>query len=617
MRLPTIESRRGSTVEQTAPSTGHTAMMAAAREHIRPFYLHGDRGPLLAIYYPPATKSHPVGDILLAPPFAEEMNRCRAMVAMQARAFSQIGVGTLVLDPYGTGDSAGEFSDGTWDSWRDDLTRGVAWLRSSANGCRALWGIRLGAVMAAELALRDSAISRLLLWQPVANGRNYFTQFLRIRIAAEMQIRGGIRTTEELRKRSAAGEIIEVSGYRVGPDLARRLDEVRLPGAADLPSLRLSWFEVLASAQTPHGNSSLIEDYRSGGVEVDYRPVVGPAFWQLHERTVVPDLIGATVSAVSVWDGSGAGVSSGQAGVSDRPPDILLPRAPWPEHPLICACAGDELMSIVHRGEQASRRGIVIVVAGGPQYRAGAHRQFVALARRLSARGYPVLRFDLRGMGDSSGSHLGYQHSAADIRAAIDALIADQPQVDEVVLFGECESASGILFYAYQDERVKGLALVNPWVRTEEGHAQALVKHYYVDRLLSRDFWRKVASGSYDPRESLGSLFANVRAYLRGRRLAAASEDASGRDEISDLPLPLKTAAGLRRFRGPVMILMSGRDYIAREFDVVTESSRAWRGLLDDPRVRRHDLMDADHTFSREVWKVQVADWITQWLGDW
>ena len=139
----------------------------------------------------------------------------------------------------------------------------------------------------------------------------------------------------------------------------------------------------------------------------------------------------------------------------------------------------DELVGMLHRGDPGAKRGIVIVVAGGPQYRAGAHRQFVSLARRLAARGYPVLRFDLRGMGDSGGSHLGYQHSEPDIRAAIDTLTAEQPEVDEVVLFGECESASGILFYAYQDHARKGnrarQSVGAHRRRPSSGHPQALL----------------------------------------------------------------------------------------------------------------------------------------------
>lgn len=593
-------------------------MRAWTPGHIHPFWLHGSRGLLLAIYYPPVAAPHPLGNVLLAPPFAEEMNRCRAMVSMQARAFSRLGIGTLLLDPYGTGDSAGDFADSSWELWCNDLKRGIEWLRRSANGCRTLWGIRLGAIAASELAVQDSGIDRLLFWQPVVQGKSYFTQFLRIRIAAEMERRDGIKTTEELRKRSAAGETIEVSGYPISPDLARRLDEVRLPDASDMLSLKLAWFEVLSAEDinVSPANLKVIEGYRSGAVDMACERSIGPPFWQVHERAVAPDLIDATARVVSAWTDTAVPLAQPADASRDRLPDISL-QAPDSEYPLVCGCLGSELIAVVHRGESSRRRGVVIVVAGGPQYRVGAHRQFVSLARRLAARGYPVLRFDLRGMGDSGGSHLGYQHSESDIRAAIDALTLDQPQVDEVVLFGECESASGILFYAYQDSRVKGIVLVNPWVRTEEGRAQVIMKHYYVKRLLSREFWRKFGSGEFRLRESLLSFFQVLSAYLRGRKALAKNLPALGEGDISDLPLPMKTAAGLRRFGGAVMILMSGRDYIAKEFDEVTGSSSAWRGLLDDPRICRRVVVDADHTFSRDIWKQQISDWTSEWLGSW
>lgn len=593
-------------------------MMTPTIGRLHPFRLHGSSGPLLAIYYPPLAERHPLGDVLLVPPFAEEMNRCRAMVSMQARAFSRLGIGTLVLDPSGTGDSGGDFCDASWELWRDDLKLGVEWLRRNANGCKTLWGIRLGAIMASELAVQDSGIDRLLFWQPVVQGKVHFTQFLRIRIAAEMDRHDGVKTTEELRKRSAANETIEVSGYRISPDLARRLDEIRVPDASNLSVVRLSWFEVLSAEDiaVPLGNAKVIDEYRAGGVDIAFERVIGPPFWQIHERVVATELIDATARAASALPGTTRSSPDPDPPSRDMPRDISND-ALDAEYPLLCRCEGDELMAIMHRGDAGMRRGIVIVVAGGPQYRAGAHRQFVSLARKLAARGHPVLRFDLRGMGDSGGTYQGYEHSQPDIRAAIDALMADHPQVDEVVLLGECESASGILFYAYKDSRVRGIVLVNPWVRTEEGRAQAIIKHYYVDRLLSRNFWRKVGSGKFSPRESLASFFNVFGSYLRGRRTVARVAPVLGQEDISALPLPLKTAAGLRRFRGPVMILMSGRDWIAKEFDEVTGSANAWRGLLDEPRICRRVVLDADHTFSREIWKDQVSEWVFEWLAGW
>ena len=221
-------------------------MISAPFPGPRPFLLNGSRGSLLATYFAPCAEPHPAGDILVVPPFAEEMNRCRAMVALQARALAEIGIGTLVVDMHGTGDSAGDFVDANWDVWRDDLARALAWLRAFGNGCSSLWGLRLGAIMAVELAKQDGHIAQLLFWQPVLNGKLFYTQFLRIRIAAELDLPNRIKSTNELREKSANGEAIEVSGYYVGPELSLALDRLDLSGPEALKSFKTDWFEVLA-----------------------------------------------------------------------------------------------------------------------------------------------------------------------------------------------------------------------------------------------------------------------------------------------------------------------------------------------------------------------------------
>src|SRR5215831_1508934 len=109
-------------------------MTSARPAAAHPFFIDGPRGALCAVYYPPSDTVAPRGDVVVAPAFAEEMNRCRSMVSMQARSLAQSGVGALVLDPFGTGDSAGNFSDFTWSRAKDDLLQGIAWLRAHGNG---------------------------------------------------------------------------------------------------------------------------------------------------------------------------------------------------------------------------------------------------------------------------------------------------------------------------------------------------------------------------------------------------------------------------------------------------------------------------------------------------
>ena len=88
-------------------------------------------------------------------------------------------------------------------------------------------------------------------------------------------------------------------------------------------------------------------------------------------------------------------------------------------------------------------------------------------------------------------------------------------------------------------------------------------------------------------------------------------------DDLAGMPLPVKTAAGLSRFKGQVLLLMSGHDYIAREFDEVTAASRAWDGLLQGPRIVRKDVEGADHTFSKKVWKEAASDAVVAWIQAW
>ncbi len=580
---------------------------------VRPATVTSASGELVGFYHPPMGVPSAFGDVLLVPAFAEELNRCRSMVTQQAQAFAGIGIGTLVLDLHGTGDSPGEFDTADWTCWSEDLQCGIDWLRRYGNGCQTLWGVRLGALMAAQLAARDgSGINNLLLWTPVIHGKTYWTQFLRIRIASEMGLPDGIKSTETLRKQSAAGQVVEASGYLVGPTLAQQLDGLEMPSADKLVDKTIAWFEVGATAEAtiPRANAKQIDDWQSKGVPVAVTQVVGPPFWQVHEREVAPLLVEAGMRTVASWSTSEAGLL---ARAAERPPAVTTTA---PEYAVVFRCLDAELTGIVHRGGPNARMGVVIVVAGGPQYRVGAHRQFVSLARMFAANGYPVMRFDLRGMGDSSGDYVGYEQSGPDIRAAIDAFQRSQPGVQEIVLFGECESASGILFYAGMDVRVRRIALANPWVRTPGVQAETILKHYYLDRLRSREFWLSVRKGEYKLGASVASFYRVLTTFAQGRNATRASTQGSGQADFDKLPLPNRTAEGLRRFSGKVLLLMSGRDLIAREFDEVTKSSRDWRGLLSDSRITRKDIADADHTFSKPEIKAEAQRTLLDWLAD-
>lgn len=286
------------------------------------------------------------------------------------------------------------------------------------------------------------------------------------------------------------------------------------------------------------------------------------------------------------------------------------------EVPVCVECAGDALLGIVHKPARPNRRGLVIVV-GGPQYRVGSHRQFLMLARGLAEAGIAVMRFDYRGMADSDGAFRGFEDIGADVAAAIDVFTETVPEIEEVALWGLCDAASAILFYAHTDPRVTGIVALNPWARTEAGIARTYLRHYYLRRLTERALWRKVWRGEFEAASALRSLLANARRALgaghRDERVPAEAAMAAA----PAAPLPERMAAGLVRFRGQVLIVLSGSDLTAHEFEDTAAASRAWRRLLAAKRVTRHRLTDADHTFSRRAWRDQVSAWTREWMVSW
>jgi exosortase A-associated hydrolase 1 len=279
------------------------------------------------------------------------------------------------------------------------------------------------------------------------------------------------------------------------------------------------------------------------------------------------------------------------------------------EIPILFDCAGDRLLGILHRPRDGDPSVGVVLVVGGPQYRVGSHRQFVLLARHLAAAGIPVFRFDYRGMGDSTGAARDFEAIGEDTRAALEAFLAQMPGVGQVVLWGLCDAATANAFYALTDPRVAGQIAANPWARTEAGEAQAFIRHYYLRRLLSGAFWRKVLSLRFDAPGALRDFLRK----LGKSRTGAAGQAGTARD---NRPLPVRLRESQTGFRGRTLLILSGRDLTAREYEMRVSESPEWQRWLHSPGVTVHRFEEADHTFSCAAWRDTVAAWSRDWILD-
>ncbi|WP_448212552.1 hydrolase 1, exosortase A system-associated [Colwellia sp. MEBiC06753] len=255
------------------------------------------------------------------------------------------------------------------------------------------------------------------------------------------------------------------------------------------------------------------------------------------------------------------------------------------------AINNNQLLSIIHPGQITQTTGVLVIV-GGPQYRVGSHRQFVQLARVIAQSGYSTMRFDYRGMGDASGVKAEFDDIDGDIKAAIDVFFEHQPHLQRVVIWGLCDAASAAVIYGYNDERVAGLVLLNPWLRSDQAMGKAMLKFYYVQRLISKDFWQKLLAGK-----------VNVSASVKDVK-GFASDSIRTTTQQKEC-YQQRMLAGIQAFEGKVLLVLSGNDLTAKEFEQQAFSNKHWKKALK-PHVTIHRISDADHTFSCRQWKQNV-----------
>ena len=272
----------------------------------------------------------------------------------------------------------------------------------------------------------------------------------------------------------------------------------------------------------------------------------------------------------------------------------------WTEEPILFQCGHERLVGVVHQAVGSRRSTGVLIVVGGPQYRVGSHRQFTLTARSLASCGFPVMRFDCRGMGDSDGRFQGFEETGSDIAAAIKAFLGIVPAMDRVVLWGLCDAASAILMHGHENPRVGGLILANPWVQTESSEADSFLRHYYWRRIVQRSFWIKLLKIRVNLRSSLGDWLGKIR--------AARSADAPAR-------FVERMLSGMNAFAGPVLILLSEHDLVARQFGDQCRATDEWRQAVGRGNVTVHHLASADHTFSGRAALDAAMSASLQWLS--
>ena len=217
-------------------------------------------------------------------------------------------------------------------------------------------------------------------------------------------------------------------------------------------------------------------------------------------------------------------------------------------------CEGDKLAGTLDFADGPIG---LLIVSGGNEVRSGAFGGQSRLARRIADEGFPVFRFDRRGVGDSEGENLGYRQSGPDIAAALATFREKCPKLSRIVAFGNCDAASALAL-----DRGAGcdaLILSNPWTLDDDGD----------DPLPSGDAIRsRYMHKLRDPKEIGRLLSGKVSAGKLFKGLAKAIRTDTHRAKEHDVH---RAIAGLHI---PATILIAGRDRTGLAFEAEWKGDR-------------------------------------------
>jgi len=258
-------------------------------------------------------------------------------------------------------------------------------------------------------------------------------------------------------------------------------------------------------------------------------------------------------------------------------------------------CSGDLLVGTIDEGHGSTG---LLIVSGGNEIRSGAHAGQTAMAQHFAANGYPVFRYDRRGIGDSEGVNGGFESSAEDIAAAVIAFRHAAPHIRRLVAFGNCDAASALaLFHA--DVQIEALVLANPWViggtsgeDTPTPPSAAAVRARYWARLKK-------------PR----SLIDLLTGKINFTKLAGGLAKAAQKEPASALAQRLASAFSATGRR--VRILIAHQDTTALAF------MGAWKGdAFADARNGGNIVLASFGTASHSFADALSKEWLYEQVAD-
>src|SRR5579872_5230912 len=460
-----------------------------------PLWFGASDAPLFGFYHTP---SAPALDCVavLCNPFGYDAVLSHYSYRHLAERLATAGIAALRFDYFGTGDSSGgdEAADRV-DAWQQSIAIACreARVRSGARAV-ALFGLRLGGLLATAVAQRE-AVDDLILLGPPVSGRAYVRELRALR---------GLATSSA----SPNGDGVPVPedenfGFLITAPMKKALEGVDPVKDPRRPASRA----LVIPRDDGLGNEEpLVAHLRSAGVDTTRSLVAGYSL-ALRGDPYTCDLPDEAWTQVVEWIKKGHEKLDLEAShpVSSRSYRSVANVGGVSEEAVLFR----EMFGILTEPIEHTPRSetAVILVDSAANHRIGNNRMYVTWARAWAGLGFRVLRFDLAGIGDSPvqpgrrEKEVYSPRAMFETQAAVDFL--EDRGCKRFVVGGICSGAYVAFHSAVADARVAGVMLMNPpTFHWKEGDSLELrtrntfsSTNAYARAALSLSTWKRALRG--------------------------------------------------------------------------------------------------------------------------
>ncbi len=400
-------------------------------------------------------KSNGKSGVILLPPIGYEYWTTHRAMRELAEELARSGHSVLRIDYRGTGDSSGDKWDaGILSQWKRDIQLSALELRNAGVTSITLVGLRIGALLALNLA-KEVGANAVVAWVPVTAGRRYVKelQLLSTQAPEDTQTVGGSGT------RFLAGCVFTT-------ELLTELSALSVD-AVQTPARVL----VLDRPDKP-SSKDFLEKLNSQAALVEHESIEG-ADQMLDVPTEYATTPTAHLNAIVTWlrpqeTGFGTGlIQSGK--LNHRACQFTCDGNMLTEREV--RLGKDQLVGIECAPVDQTPGTTVVFLNTGSEPHIGPGRAWVELGRQLAATGYRTIRVDFQGWGESPDNGFAPgrpydSHSVDDARHIAEALAARGDK--KIIFVGLCASA-WVSLRDCQHLPIDGLIAFNPQLYWQKG----------------------------------------------------------------------------------------------------------------------------------------------------